>query len=245
MPNIYESDVSFDRLGGFCAPTDQAAQDTLVKTTNLQDKYSFLDIFDSVLYSLLIALGVGLLWVFLVQCLPRPMTSVVTVLAVLVLAAIGVILLVDGHSGLPTGWRIAIAVVFLLVALLFFSFLCFYRKRNRLIGVFIDWSTRYFSQHFPHIFWTFVFILFTAGLVVLILFQHVAFTSHSDPQAQDNDIYLKLTINPALFILNLIEFIWGLQFLKDACNHLPTQTISSSRDCPVSGTVRRTPFPPA
>ena len=64
-----------------------------------------------------------------------------------------------------------------------------------------------------------MFILLTAGLIVLCMFQHLAYLSHGDLQKQEKDVYLKLSPNILLFILNLIEFIWGLQFLKDLCNN--------------------------
>ena len=57
----------------------------------------------------------------------------------------------------------------------------------------------------------------TAGLIVLCLFQHLAFLSSSEPLPTEGDLFLKLKPNTLLFVLNIIEFIWGLQFLKDSC----------------------------
>lgn len=65
-----------------------------------------------------------------------------------------------------------------------------------------------------------IFILLTIGLIVLCLFQYLAYSSSSDPKPQDDNIYLHIWANPVLTILNIIEFIWGMQFLKDSCNYL-------------------------
>ncbi len=36
---------------------------------------------------------------------------------------------------------------------------------------------------------------------------------------------MKLTQNPVLTILTIIEFVWGIQFLKDSCNYCVIQSI--------------------
>lgn len=63
----------------------------------------------------------------------------------------------------------------------------------------------------------FVFVALTAGLITLCLFQHLSYISHNTPIKVSNSVYLQLQPIYALFVLNLIEFIWGLQFLKDTC----------------------------
>jgi hypothetical protein len=200
--NIYSASINFDRLGGFCAPNDQFAQEKLIKTANLESKWGFLEIYDSVRLCIVIALVVGLFWSQLVQCFPRGMTAIATVLSI-----------VSGSSIL----KICVGVILITVAVLFTFFLCFFRKRNRLTGVFIDWSTRLAKERVSYYFFVLLFILMTAGLIVLCLFQHLAFLSSSEPLPTEGDLFLKLTPNTILFVLNIIEFIWGLQFLKDSC----------------------------
>lgn len=95
--------------------------------------------------------------------------------------------------------------------------LCFYRLRNKLINIFLDWSTHFLKDHMLYYLYPFIFIALTVGLIVLCMFQHLAYLSNADPTHQDGDIYLNLSTNTPLFILNLIEFVWGLQFLKDSC----------------------------
>lgn len=101
-----------------------------------------MEIYDSVRLSILISLAVGFLWAQLVQFLPRGMTAFVTVLSIVSLAAIGVLLLIDKSEGISSIWKVLIAIVAITTAVLFAFFLCFFRRRNRLTGVFIDWATK-------------------------------------------------------------------------------------------------------
>lgn len=118
-----------------------------------------------------------------------------------------------------------IGITLILIAVLFVFFLCFYRKRNKLISIFLDWSTKYYKERILYIGFIFLFLFFTSGLIALCLFQHLAFLTNHTPVAKENDIYLDSTMNVALFILNLLEFIWGLQFLKDSCKSIIIQLI--------------------
>jgi hypothetical protein len=82
-------------LGGFCLPTDTSAQEILKKTANLHNKWNYLDIFDTVKISLLIAVGIGLIWLVLVQILPRFIAAITIFLAIITLIALGVLILLD------------------------------------------------------------------------------------------------------------------------------------------------------
>jgi hypothetical protein len=93
----------------------------------------------------------------------------------------------------------------------------FYRRRIKMMALFIDWSTRYLPNNIVFIAWIPIFIILTLGLIVLVFFQHLAFISSSEPTKTDNDIYLKLQPSFIWELLNIIEFLWGLQFLKDSC----------------------------
>ncbi len=54
----------------------------------------------------------------------------------------GVILLIDQSEGVSSIAKLVIAILLLGLAILFSFFLCFFRRRNRLTGVFIDWGTK-------------------------------------------------------------------------------------------------------
>lgn len=174
------------------------------KTANLTKKWDFLDIFDTIRLSLLISLGLGLVWLVLVQLIPRAMASIITVLSILTLAAGGLVILLDTANGFTTVEKLAVGITLLIMAVLFACFLCFYRKRNRLTAVFIDWATKLTKERLSYFLYIFLFIVFTIGLIVLCLFQHLAYLSHSDPRPESGDVFLKLTPNIALMVLNIV-----------------------------------------
>lgn len=140
----------------------------------------------------------------LVQCFPRAVSTVVTVLAIISLGFLGIIFLSGKVTRVSSWVTVLIGLGLLGVALMFACFLCFYRLRNKLISIFLDWATYFFKDHCLMFLYTFIFMGFTAGLIVLCMFQHLAYLSHSDLTRQNQDIYLNLSTNTLLFILNLV-----------------------------------------
>lgn len=63
-----------------------------------------------------------------------------------------------------------------------------------------------------------LFLVLTFGLIVLIIWQYVAFGTQYEPYLKEGDLFRSSSHNVALQIFNVIELIWGLQFLRDACN---------------------------
>lgn len=142
---IYSATLKYPRLGGFCMPTNATAEAKLFQTANLQNNWNFLYIFDSLRLSLLISLGLGCIWVLFVQCLPRIMANVVTVLAILALGFLGVLAFMGRISGTSQVVNLVVGFILIGIAVLFACFLCFYRMRNKLISIFLEWATRYFK----------------------------------------------------------------------------------------------------
>lgn len=63
-----------------------------------------------------------------------------------------------------------------------------------------------------------LFIILTLGLITLIVWQYVAFGTANPTHLREGDLFRSSSHNIVLQILNAIELIWGLQFLRDACN---------------------------
>ena len=60
-----------------------------------------------------------------------------------------------------------------------------------------------------------LFLVLLWGLCVLFLFQHLGFSNVS----HYNNNFFNFANPGILGILNIIEFLWGLQFLRDACKY--------------------------
>lgn len=91
----------------------------------------------------------------------------------------------------------------------------FYRNQLRLEATFLEYTRRYLHEVASNYAYILLFLIFTAGLFALFIFQHCAFSSkgHSDRNFFN-------FFNPGfLGVLNVIELIWGLRFLRDAFNY--------------------------
>lgn len=92
-----------------------------------------------------------------------------------------------------------------------------YKRRVKTTGIFLAYAAKFLAQKPINFVYIPIFILLLIGLLVLCLFQYLAFSSQADPKKVEGDIYLQLTQNIPLTILTIIELIWGAQFLKDSC----------------------------
>ena len=61
-----------------------------------------------------------------------------------------------------------------------------------------------------------MYLVFSFGLVVLCIWQYIAFGTISQPEYTKGDLYYHSDQNYFWQVLNIIEFIWGIQFLRDS-----------------------------
>ena len=115
-----------------------------------------------------------------------------------------------------------VAVTCFVLAIILFSMFFFYSNALRIQSIFLDYA-RFFLHEIRGTFaYIFIYLICLAGFIALITFQHVAFSSKSNR----NNNFWDLT-NPGLLgIFNILEFIWGLQFLRDACKINTIQSTS-------------------
>lgn len=142
----------------------------------------------------------------LVQFLPKIMAAGAILLGSFTLIAAGIILLVDNAAGWENygAWRIIIGVFLLIFGIIFFITMFLYKRRIRITGVFLSYAARFLTQKPINFVFIPIFIAMILGLIVLCLFQYLAFSSNADPKAREGDIYLQLTQNPLLTVLTII-----------------------------------------
>jgi hypothetical protein len=99
------------------------------------------------------------------------------------------------------------------LAVIVISMAVFYHNALRLQGIFLDYSRRFIVEKVSTFIYIPIFMILTAGLFALFCFQHCAFSSKS----HNNNNFYDFSNPGFLGWLNIIEFIWGLQFLRDAC----------------------------
>ena len=162
--------------------------------------------YDIIRLSLAISFAMGILWMALVQCIPKIMAVFAILAGSLILVGAGVMLLVDN----PNGWqnygpiKYIIGAFLIVFGLIFFITMFLYKRRIKLTGVFLDYAGKFLVQKPVNFIFIPIFIILLLGLIVLCLFQYLAFSSSADPVIKDNDIYLQLTRNPILTILTII-----------------------------------------
>lgn len=76
-----------------------------------------------------------------------------------------------------------------------------------------------------------VFILFTIGLIALFVWQHCCFSSVFG----GSNNFFNFNNGGIWGILNILQFIWGLRFLRDACKFIVIQSISVFRELQLTG----------
>lgn len=90
-----------------------------------------------------ISLGLGLLWMILVQCFPKTMIWVACILAPILLVILGIVLLVNSGTRLSssTGWAIILGIIAFVFALLLMYFACRHGKQIKTCGIFLQNAT--------------------------------------------------------------------------------------------------------
>lgn len=113
------------------------------------------------------------------------------------------------------GVKILLLVIVVGLALIVIVMAVFYRHALRLQGIFLDYSRRFLAEKVGVFAYIPVFMLLTLGLFALFLFQHAGFSSKRHTSSNFFNFG-----NPGILgWLNIIELLWGLQFLRDACNN--------------------------
>jgi len=81
-----------------------------------------------------------------------------------------------------------------------------------------------------------LFIVLSFGLIILFAWQYFAFGTYYPPYLSTGDLFLTSGHNTFLQVLNVIEFIWGIQFLRDSRNLHHIQSTISFQEILSSGT---------
>lgn len=130
--------------------------------------------------SLLISLGLGVLWLLLAHFLPRYIAGIAIVVASLVLVAVGVIALIniDKTKNGQQIWRVLSGIACFGIAIYLLISLCLYRKRVKVVGVLLNYGMVFLNNRPVNFILIPIYILLFIGLIVLCLFQYIAYSSH-------------------------------------------------------------------
>lgn len=180
---LYNSTAEVNRLGGYCIPTDKYLYSRALRNYNIKEKLDFIQSYDNVKISLGVALLMGVIFLVLVQCLPKTMSWLTIALAAVGCLVLAVVLLCDKSASLRAyhGWIVFISVLLLLLALGLVLNLLWNSYSVKVSGIFLDYSARMLRQNCFMLAWLLVFLLLSAALVALTIFEYLAFSSRPAP----------------------------------------------------------------
>ena len=184
------------------------------------DRYQSLANFDSIKLSLLLAVGAGILFLLLVQCAPTLMVYLSVTLGGLSFVALGVLLTIFG-SGQYDNLRIAriiIGALFIMFGIILVLALCLLKKDLKLCALFLKYAGLFIRNNYSVLLTIPVFLLFTASILALFLFQLLAFWSCSEMQFSPSTPFYQPSRQVAIIltVLDFAELYCALSFVKEA-----------------------------
>lgn len=93
--------------------------------------------------------------------------------------------------------------------------LCIYANEIKMHGLFLDYAGKFISRRPGTLFYLVLHIAFMSGLVALTVWQHCCFVSQ---YATSRNFYNFANGFNVWEIFNILEFIWGTQFIRDSFN---------------------------
>lgn len=217
--NYYPNYASNSALGAFCLPSDENLKNKLISDAGLDQKFNAIKAIDYLLTGLGIAFGFSIIWMLIVQFLPKyAIWMMFFISAALLIVAACISFIGSGsHFAENQGLAIFFGIIFVFFFLLLVYYLCVHRRQLEICSCFLEIAADCFKENLTSVLYILLFIILTISFVVLLVFEYLAFSSGKPTQ---NGVYYHNNTNGFLFFLVVIEGIWGFSFFRDACNHL-------------------------
>jgi hypothetical protein len=199
----------------------------VMNSYNLHAKWNFLKSYDVIKLTLLIALIVGVIFLVFVQFLPSIAVWASVGMMALMCFILSFMMLSDRSPSFQAaqGLMNGIAVCILLLGLVSGFYIYWMRKEIRLCTIFIRNAARFLAQC-PSVFgYIFMYIMLSLLLIVLFTFQYMAFSSVNPLVKDTADIFWQTSAWNFWNVLNILQLIWGISFLRDSCKCL-TNTVN-------------------
>jgi hypothetical protein len=171
-----------------------------------------------------IAFVLSIIWLVLVQFLPKYIYWVALLLAVFMLTVAMFVFFIGSGNTLVEGrgWAIVLGIVCLalLVVVLLYSWV--HRKQIYITGCFLEISSSFLRQHLTILIWVPIFVALTFLFGFILSFEYLAFSSVPTPTFNPTDVYYLLYNNWFGVLVLVIQGLWGLSFFRDLCTPSPT-----------------------
>ncbi len=126
----YPTYPSSTNLGTYCLPTNENAKYTLLANIHLDNQFNAMKAMDYLFIGLAISFGLSLLWIILVQFLPKFTIWVIFILSAVLLIIASIIAFYGSgnHFAEDKGWAIFFGVVLILFFILLVYYVCTHYK---------------------------------------------------------------------------------------------------------------------
>lgn len=151
------------------------------------------------------------------QFLPRHTAILSYVLSIgLLLIFAGIVFSTNVQIKLLGKWNLYFGIFLIIFALILIVMMCMYSRELKFQGYMLQYAVIYLD-HNPITFIAIpIFFLLHLGLIVLVFWQYICFSSDFTLK---NIVIWKFTLGKIFNVLTLIEYLWGLQFLRDSCTY--------------------------
>ena len=170
---------------------------------------------DLILISMAVSFGLSVIYMILVQFLPRIMNFVAVIAGLILMIALMICIALYDTDYTKSKW--AVFVVLLILVVVTVGTVFFNWNGWSVHGLFLDEATKMVCDRLEALLYIPLFLIMATGFVFLLLFEFRSFWMHGtlnfDPEAS-----LFWTLNGVgpviLTVLWVIQAIWGLSFLK-------------------------------
>jgi hypothetical protein len=168
----YPNYPSSTRLGAFCLPEDDNLKDQLLYQAKITERSNNLKALDYMLGGLGIAFGLSLIWLALVQFIPKAVYWIALLTAALMLLVAMLVFFIGSGNTLVEGqgWAILLGIICLALLVAVVLYAIFNRKQIYLVGCFLEIAGDYLKQNWSTLIWVPIFIGLTFLFGLLTVF---------------------------------------------------------------------------
>lgn len=135
----YPNYPSSTRLGSFCLPSDPTLKNQLLYDAGIERRFNSLHALNYLFMGVWIAFVLSLIWLVLVQCLPKIIYWIAMVLALFLLVVAMFVFFIGSGNTLVNGqgWAILLGIVCLVLAVVIVLYSWTHRKQIYITGCFL------------------------------------------------------------------------------------------------------------
>lgn len=225
-----ECPPEYQPIGQACFPLPPSALDGYLLQSPFGEEWGQAHFKPIILFTIILAASLSVVFLSLSYFVPRIFQRVVIIITLLILIYASLVCFgllecpypfSEALGGVNMRIRQACAVGGTLAAIILLGWMVCFNGEISWNGLMMDYAAKILPQKI-----SFVCFIFQYYAGMTIAFAIFAFQYHSF--SHSSSLFLSWTVPPsslnALQILNILEYFWNLQFMKDSRKHMSTQS---------------------